>query len=139
MRGTVRNANGQPLAGINVYGYGTNVGGGTVQTDGTGVYTMPLVVPGSMHLAAFDPQGFYQRKPHPDSGSYGDGTSLEIAPSVTVTANFTLRPAGRIQGQVFVDGDPTSSLRRARILPGCCHVGNNRAISHLAIHWKRYP
>ncbi len=107
VRGTVHNANGQALAGMTVFGYGSIFSGGTVQTDSAGVYTMPLVAPGSLQLTAFDPQGFYQRKPYPDSGSYGDGTSLEVAPSVTVTANFTLRPAGLIHGQVFVDGDPT--------------------------------
>jgi protocatechuate 3,4-dioxygenase beta subunit len=107
VRGTVRNSNGQPLAGMSVFGYSSIFGYGIVQTDGAGVYTMPLVAPGFLQLMASDPQGLYQGKPNPDSGSYGDGTSLEVAPSVTITANFTLRPAGLIRGQVFVDGDPT--------------------------------
>ena len=99
VKGTVRNAAGVAVAGVDVYlypqSYGSNL---STRTGATGAYTFTSVIPGRYRLyfmATGHPSGYY-----PGVEDYSDAGLISVTENGTVTADVKLVDPVTLTGQI---------------------------------------
>jgi protocatechuate 3,4-dioxygenase beta subunit len=124
LRGTVRDTNGAPLAGINVEAntwLNPDYTGTAARTDANGSYTLSASAPTEYQISFRDPAGFYVGQPY--------SATVVALPSIVLRGlDTTLSLGGRIQGAAVIpDAGIDSNVSIAAldgVAPSWLYTGN---------------